>query len=677
MVNKWCLSQEKLLMQHDLKNAGVPQSIFNVLRNRGYVTVNDIIEFLRPSLFEFHSPFLFKDMGRIVTRLQKALELQEKILVYGDYDVDGVSGTALIYKVLRSFGFNVVVHIPSREEGYGLHQDVIQKASDNQISLIITVDCGITAVEETELASRLDIDIIITDHHEPQEQLPSAFGILNPKVTDSGYPFKHLAGVGVAFKLVQALFSHFQYQDKKHSELQYLDLAALGTIADIVPLIGENRIIAKYGLKVMEKTVHTGIRAIIEECGLLDKRLKAGQISFIVAPRINAAGRMDTARLALNLLLEEDYADALDIAKELSKENYQRQLTERRILQEAENMLAQDELPAVIVLSSSHWHHGVIGIVASRLVERFRRPVFLICEEGETGKGSARGIPDYHVLQELEKQASYLLKFGGHKQAAGFSLPVTHIAPLKEALNHSFVESGLVYKEQYLIDAIVPISELNLGLHQELEQIGPFGAGNPAPVLMSSDLAVTKSLTMGKNAEHLKLYLQKDNLRLEALAFKKGNEIDQLKNIKNIDIIYCLEVNDYLGEEKIQAVLKDYRKASGDSLLEIACAEDEFQSDLSDKSINESDGNSPIDLERKLLVEAFKDIKNKVDKDNLLYWELFEDEQIQMHIVKIFEELGLIEWLGGTGPFLIRLHTDNRTDLNRSLRYRMLSESCS
>ncbi|NLI93628.1 MAG: single-stranded-DNA-specific exonuclease RecJ [Peptococcaceae bacterium] len=668
----WCLSQDIQHKTQRLEAAGISGSITHILWSRGYHSVEQIMEFLRPSLFAFHSPFLFKDMQAIIDRLKTALDRQEKVLIYGDYDADGVTGTALIYKVLKNFGFQVILYVPSREEGYGLHAEAIYKASAQQVSLIITVDCGITAVEETLLASGHGIDVIITDHHEPGERLPQAVGILNPKVVDSGYPFQHLAGVGVAFKLVQALFSTFRYPAGKGTELEYLDLVALGTIADIVPLTGENRVIVQYGLQVMTKTKHSGIQAILEECGLWGKKLKAGQISYIVAPRINAAGRMDTARLALNLLLEEDVQDAIQIAKALNQENNLRQSTERQILQHAEEMLSSAQIPEVIVLSSPDWHHGVIGIVASRLVERFKRPVFLISEEGNIGKGSARGISGYHVLEELEKQAPLLSKFGGHKQAAGFTIPVQNIDSFREEIINSFIQSGQSLEEQLWIDSFVPCSELSVKLQKELEELAPFGSGNPAPLLMTSDLTVKKIMTIGKNGEHLKLILQKNNLILEALAFKKGGELEKFKQLKNIDMIYTLEINDYFGEERIQAVLKDYREAMGDSFSEIAGTSDSVDILDGEEIISNSETGTP-GLDRKMLVEIYKTIRNKVNENNQLYWMPEKNVHTHIEMIKILEELGILQWLGGTGPYLIELKNKDKTDLHHSLRFRLLS----
>lgn len=668
MNSMWSLSQNNNSCYDFLDKSNIPQGIMNILWNRGYSSIESALEYLRPSLFDLHSPFLFKDMQKVIDRLEKALKYKEKVLVYGDYDADGITGTSLLYKVLKNFGFNIIVYIPSREEGYGLHKDVIDKAGSNNVALIITVDCGITAIEETILASTYGIDMIITDHHEPQEILPSALGILNPKVEDSGYPFKYLAGVGVAFKLVQALYSHFDYpQDEVGSEFEYLDLVALGTIADIVPLVGENRILAKYGLQIMENTIHTGLKALLYECGLNEKHLKAGQVSFILAPRINAAGRMDTARLALNLLLEEQYEDALVVAKQLSTENYQRQLTEKEILKEAEQILSLGPMPDVIVLSSPNWNHGVIGIVASRLVERFQRPVYLIAEEGEVGKGSARGIPDYHVLEELIKQDSLLSKYGGHKQAAGFTILIDNIAKFKEGLNISFKESGMSFQQRFNIDAIVPSEDISLSFQRELEQMAPFGAGNPAPLLLTQRLKIKKALTMGKEGEHIKLFLESKSNKLEAVAFKQGKELENIRGIEIIDIIYSLELNEYGGEKKIQAVLKDYRKASGNFLDEVACSTEDLVQNQSTE-----DRSTDSSLNRQMLVELYKGFKHLIDEDNIFLWNPQNKNELQM--IKVFEELGLVRWLGGTDPYLIELTSKEKTDLQSSLRFRMLSE---
>ncbi len=665
MSNKWKISKKSESAVLQLNKAGIPSSITDILLKRGYISVSPALEYLRPSLFELHSPFLFNDMEKVVARLDKALQSREKVLIYGDYDVDGVTATALMFKVLLKLSFNVLVHIPKREEGYGLHKDIIEKAAGSDVGLIITVDCGINAVEEISWAATCGIDIIITDHHEPSEALPAAVGILNPKADGSGYPFKHLAGVGVAFKLVQALFCRYNYPFTCGTEFEYLDLVALGTVADIVPLIGENRILVKYGLIAMENSKHTGIKALLEECGLNGKKLKAGQISFMAAPRINAAGRMDTARLALNLLLEEDYGDALNIAKDLSAENNQRQLTEKKILQEADLILAGAPLPEVIVLSSTTWHHGVIGIVASRLVEKYGRPVYLIAEEENVGKGSARGIKGYNVFDELSKLVPLLIKFGGHKQAAGFTIETENIKLLREALIKSFIAGGLSFQQEFLIDAAVPYNELDFNLEKELEQMAPFGADNPAPLLFTSNLTVKKVQIIGKEGDHLKLTMEAGGHLLEGLAYKRGQEFEQLSKLRSVDIIYTLEVNNFHNEKKLQAVLKDYRQSAAESLDEVACTEEQIKIDSS----------PVIRLTRQMLVDFYKILKSMEDNDGFIVWRAGPDQDRQLQMIKIFEELGIVTWLGGTGTFLIRLNNENKADLTTSLRFRILSQT--
>lgn len=677
MKRIWSLLENR----HNTSTAdlGFSKTAIDIILRRGYRNTESILNFLRPSLFDMHSPFLFNDMDAITKRLKKAYWNKEKILIYGDYDVDGITSTALLFKVFKDFGFQVIVYIPDREEGYGLQCDIIKKAAENKVKLIITVDCGITAVEEVAYAAENGIEVIITDHHEPQNILPQAVGILDPKIVNSGYPFKDLAGVGVAFKLVQALYQVFASNpEQKFLESDYLDIVALGTIADVVPLVGENRIIVKFGLQKMACTIHTGLRALLEECGLLGKKLKAGQIAFIVAPRINAAGRMDTARLALNLFLEDNYDLALEIAKELGKENYQRQTVEKKILAEAEAQLAPESLPGVIVLSSPAWHHGVIGIVASRLVERYYRPVFLIAEEGEIGKGSARGIPGYHVLKELEKQAGLLSKFGGHKQAAGFTLPVKNIPQLKEALNNNIRDlSDSLFQKTVVIDSEIPSSDLDITLQRDLEQLAPFGIGNPAPLLLSKNLTVREVYTVGKEGKHLKLILETENKTfLEALAFYQGDKAKELKKDSKIDIIYCLEINDYFGEEKIQIIIKDYCLSENKTLIEIACAEEENNKEcniIKEFNDREKFKECCFRVDRGMLVEAYKELKKLAEKSNPFFWKPKMDNDLVL--IKIFEELNLIKCLGGTGPYLLELNNvSKKIDLLLSLRYKVLSQ---
>ncbi|WP_156922807.1 single-stranded-DNA-specific exonuclease RecJ [Desulfitobacterium metallireducens] len=536
--------------------------VADILARRGLSTKKQVVDFLRPSLLNLNSPWAFHDMAQAIERLALAHSHHEKVLIYGDYDVDGVTSSALLYKVLIDLNFQAVAYIPSRkDEGYGLNKEAILKASQSNVILIITVDCGITAVEEIAYAKELGIDVILTDHHEPPEILPEAFAILNPKVTESGYPFRELAGVGVAFKLAQALLEYFRNlgtnQRESLSEIEILDLVALGTIADLVPLVDENRVIVSYGLKQMEHTVHVGMQALLEECGLENKPLKAGQIAFMVAPRINAAGRMDSAKAGLELLLTGRPERAQELARYLSQENTDRQETEKEILAEAVAQLEQHPLPRVIVLSAPNWHPGVIGIVASRLVERFYRPVFLMTEEGEEAKGSARGIPGYHVLNALRGQADLFERFGGHSQAAGFSLKCSNIAALREGLNQNAAEYPEdLFCEHVKVDQLVSLASIDGSLLSQLEQLAPFGLGNPSPVLAGVQLPLHRVNTVGKDKAHLKCQFGL-NGEIEGIAFRKGDAVESLRASKCVDVTFGLDWNTYRGPDAVQMMLKD------------------------------------------------------------------------------------------------------------------------
>jgi single-stranded-DNA-specific exonuclease len=542
---------------HD--SLGVSPVVADILAQRGFSQPEEAIEFLRPTLLDLPSPFCFHDMLGAINRLSLALKQNEKVLVYGDYDVDGVTSTSLLYKVLIDLGVKAVAYIPNRQdEGYGLNPEAIERAAKAGVSVLITVDCGITAVAEVALAQTLNIDVIITDHHEPTEILPESFAILNPKVKDSGYPFRDLAGVGVAFKLAQALLQSLGNAEVGiHSELELMDLVALGTIADLVPLVGENRIFVHCGLLQMEKTLHTGLAALLEECGLSGKSLKAGQIGFMVAPRINAAGRMDSARAGMELLLTEDLERAGELARLLTRENQSRQETEKEILAEAISMVEQKPIPRVIVLSSNHWHHGVIGIVASRLVERYYRPVFMIAEEGEEAKGSARGISGYPVLEQMTTQAQLLTKFGGHRAAAGFSILTENIEQFRAGLNkQALAFSETLFQQELKIDRQVSLDTVTGDLLHELEQMAPFGFGNPGPILACKGVPIHSVSAMGKERSHLKFRFGSQG-EYEGVAFRLGERMNELNREKTLDVAFSLDWNTFRGRETLQLMIKD------------------------------------------------------------------------------------------------------------------------
>ena len=560
MKKMWALPQGDELTGRQLsRRLGLSRAVSNILVQREIVSPQDALDFIRPSALQLHFPFAFSQMGKAVDRLKLARGGGEKVLVYGDYDVDGVTGSTLLYKVLMDLGFQAVIYIPHRqEEGYGLHQEAVEKAVRAGVKLIVTVDCGITAVTEVVRAKELGLDTIVTDHHEPPLILPPALAIINPKLPGETYPFRELAGVGVAFKLAQALLEALGSDENGiGKERDFLDLVALGTIADVVPLQGENRVLTALGLSQMAVTVHAGLEALLRECGLWGKPLKAGQIAFTAAPRINAAGRIASAKAGLELLLTGDAVRAGDLARSLSKENQERQTIEKGILAEAINMIKGAPLPRVIVLSAPGWHAGVIGIVASRLVERYYRPVFLIAEDGAESKGSARGIAGFHVLEQLTGQKELLAKFGGHRQAAGFSLATANIIRLRTGLNEQAANlPEEVFTEVLDLDGLLELAEVNAGLLAELEWLAPFGAGNPGPVFAARAVPVEHMQSIGKNGEHLKFRFGTGG-DWEGVAFRLGERATELAAHDRMDIAFVPEWNVYGDQRRLQLVLRD------------------------------------------------------------------------------------------------------------------------
>ncbi|MDR1605209.1 MAG: single-stranded-DNA-specific exonuclease RecJ [Gracilibacteraceae bacterium] len=650
-----------------LARYGVPPAALALMARRGLRDEHAALDYLAVTPGDLHSPFLFRDMGKIIARLEAARRRGEKVLVYGDYDVDGVTATAMLRHVLRAFGLETIVYIPTRQEGYGLHAEVLDKCRSQGVTIVITVDCGVTAVAEALLAREAGIDLIITDHHEPGPELPAAAAILNPRV-DSGYPFGYLAGVGVAFKLVQAIYARLTPVADCLPESAWLDLVALGTIADIVPLNGENRVLTKLGLIQMARTEHIGLRALLAECNLSGKQPSAGQIAFLAAPRVNAAGRMDSARLALNLFLAREEAEAQAIARELSRENNARQEVERGIVAELKAELAQGELPPVIVRSSPDWPHGVIGIVASKIAETYRHPVYLIAEEGARAKGSARGaLSAYSVVEELQACAAELEHWGGHRAAGGFSLATERIPALRAALNE---RSGAWRDEVGIdlirVDAVLRPREVTAELAAMLEIMAPFGAANPTPLFCTRDLTVLRVATFGEEA-HLRLDLEGEGIRLTVKAFRRGAEAVSFRPGAIVDILYTLEINSYQGREELQLYLRDYRPANGAEGAADGAAEGE-------KSTADGEKAATWRLDREQLVDFYRRLlaAQTANGGAAFRWEtgnVFALPETEM--LKIFFELGLLEWLGGANPYRLKAPAQTtKLDLNRSLRFR-------
>lgn len=508
---------------------------------------------------EDHDPFLLKGMKEAVPRIQKAIEEEEHILVYGDYDADGVSSTSLMIHLLRHLGASFDIYIPHRSnEGYGLHNHALDWALQQGVSLVITVDTGISACSQIAYANELGMDVIVTDHHEPPDVLPSAYALINPKLPGCPYPFKGLAGVGVAYKLAQALL------DGQVPE-EWLEIAAIGTVADLMPLLDENRAIVRRGLASMRRSKYPGIRALLEVSAVRVERVDAVNVAFGLAPRINASGRLDHAGRAVSLLTTEDPAEAERLAEELDLLNKERQMVVDRIVSEAiarlEDRLKDGKLPSIIVLAGEGWNVGVVGIVASKVLERYYRPVIILDINPETGncKGSARSIPGLDIYAALSSCADMMDHFGGHPAAAGMSLHRDKLDAFAAALEE--FASSVLTEEDFVpvvtADGEYTLPDLSLRAAEELELLAPFGMANPLPKFIVRGAVVKETRTMGQGNRHLKLVLQQEGVTVEAVAFGKGELAELLPPGTGVDVLAELSINEWNGSRKAQLMLQD------------------------------------------------------------------------------------------------------------------------
>jgi len=548
------------------RQLGISGLTAQVLINRGINEPESARAFLSPSLADLHDPQLLKGMPEAVVRIAAAIGKKEKITVYGDYDVDGTSSTALLVLFLREVGANCNYYIPDRlKEGYGLNLDAVKSLAASGTKLIITVDNGISSYDETVLASSLGIDIIITDHHQLPDKTPPALAVINPQQGDCSYPFKSLAGVGVVFNLVTALRAHLRgnghWNKKKEPNLKkYLDLTALGTIADIVPLVETNRLFAHFGLKELTASRRPGIRALKKVSAIDEGEINAGKVGFQLAPRLNAAGRLSTADLGVRLLMTEDEAEARELAERLDQENIARRELEKKMFEDALGMVEERGMDksSSIVLASKNWHPGVIGIVASRLVERYYLPTLLIAIKDGEGKGSARSIAAFHLFEGLKECGSHLLGFGGHKYAAGFSIKEDRITDF--AADFDSVVNKTLKPEDFSpsikIDATLDLSDIDDKLVQDLEKMQPFGPSNPEPVFLSENIEVKEAIIL-KDA-HLKMKLDCDEGTLDAIAFNMKEK--GIKAGARVSIVYSPRFNLWRGRRTIQLNIKDIRK---------------------------------------------------------------------------------------------------------------------
>jgi single-stranded-DNA-specific exonuclease len=548
------------------RNTGLPVRIAALLLNRGIEDQAAATRFLSSSLGELHDPFLLKGMESAVDRLVSAGRAGEKVCVYGDYDVDGITSVALLVLFFQAVGIDCFYYIPKRlEEGYGLSAEGVETASRLGARVIVTVDCGITADEEARLCSTLGIDLIITDHHTPGAVLPPACAVINPHQPDCPFPFKQLAGVGVAFNLLIALRSRLRGErgcagNSLPNLREYLDLVTLGTLADIVPLLDENRLFVKYGLLELTNSQRVGVQALKTVAGVSGK-VGCGAVGFRLAPRLNAAGRLEDAALGVELLLSSDRERAAGIASRLDTSNAERQAIEQAMLRDALEMVQGDKRLArrkSIVLASRDWHPGVIGIVASRIVDIYHRPTILIALQEGNGKGSGRSIPQFHLHDALFACADHLMKFGGHKYAAGISIDESTLQAFVERFDE--VAQGVLGDADLTpdlnIDGELAPDEITVVLAEEVDRLSPFGMGNPEPVFMLRGATVVDRRVVGEN--HLKLRLAAGGNLFEAIGF---NMAHQEHPPERIDAAFSLEMNEWNGRRKLQMRLRDLRAA--------------------------------------------------------------------------------------------------------------------
>ena len=637
--------------------ANISKNFASILTERGIETKEDAEIFLHPEENQpFYDPFLMKDMDKGAERIIKAIDENEKIVVYGDYDVDGITATSILTNTLKKLGADVSFYIPDRQsEGYGLNVEALKKLSDDGAKLIVTVDCGIAGIKEAEAANKF-LDIVITDHHIAPGTLPKAVAVINPHREDCPYPDKNLSGVGVAFKLCQALYK--KIKDEEFTE--DLDFVALGTIADIVPLVGENRKLVKLGLKEIQNSKKCGIKALIEVSALIGREIGPGQVGFALAPRLNAAGRIGHAKDGVELLLSDNYDDALAIAENLNDSNTERQDIEKAILNEAQEKLSKMDVSKLhsIVLDGENWHPGVIGIVASRLVDIYYLPTIVISHQGETSKGSCRSIRALHMHDALSAASSHLLGFGGHAQAAGLTIKTSEIPKFREAFEN-YVAKTLKpedYTQTVDIAALISPDAITEEFINELELLEPFGMGNPKPIFGAKNIAGKNPHVMGKNNEHLAFVLGKNGSRT-ALAWGRAEYIEIIAR-EYVDICYTAQLSEWQGVKTIEVVVNSIEPAE--------CERTHPNRDLLVKIyllLKKLQNNGRISADPMVLTSQFARATN-------IHCSLFSMKEA----VKIFEEIGLLV-INDENSRLYKLITPKeKLNLTDSETYRLNNE---
>ena len=557
---KWLIAP-RITPQADQELHGFPPTLRQILFNRGYATHESARQYLKAEKPPNTNPDILLGMPQAVERIRQAIKRNELIAVYGDYDVDGVTATALLGTFLKSLNAQVIEYIPNRfDEGYGLNKDALDSLKDSGVNLVITVDCGIRSLEEVDYARQIGLDIIISDHHHPGEELPQALAIIDPKQPEDPYPEKDLAGVGLAFKIAEALTGTVE---EKNIFLQdYLDFVALGTIADLAPLIGENRYLVREGLKKIRQPQRQGLLSLIGVAGLTANQITATDIGFTLGPRLNAAGRLDSALAALELLTTDDLQKAGHLAQLLEIKNRERQKITREIQAKAEELAIKED-PEALLMFAVHpeFNSGVVGLAASRLTDLYYRPAIVGQIGEEFTRASCRSIAEFHITKALDQCADLLEYHGGHAAAAGFTVRNENLYDLKDRLKIIAAEqlSGMDLRPTISADAEIYLADLKYELLEQLEWMQPTGYGNPRPIFVTRDVKVINSRTVGSENTHLKLTVSDGWLSFDAIAFRLGHWIQKMP--KRIDLMYAFESNEYRGQSTLQLNVRDLRPA--------------------------------------------------------------------------------------------------------------------
>jgi single-stranded-DNA-specific exonuclease len=543
---------------------GLSPLVKQILYNRGLEDPATIAAFLEGGESLSHDPYLMPDIHQAISRIYQALLSGEKMAVYGDFDADGITGTVLLVQTLKKLGGSVIPYIPHRmNEGHGLNRTAINEMRELGVTLIITTDCGVSATAETQIAKRKGIDVIVTDHHNPQEELPQCIAVINPKRADSKYPFRELAGVGVSYKLAQALYDSV---GKREEAEELLDLVAIGTIADMMPLHNENRYLVKKGLEKINSEPRLGIRMMMEFAGLSQGKVASEDVSWALAPRLNAAGRLEHALGGYNLLITEDWKEAHSLAAKLEEQNLERQKLTVKAFTHAKEQVLQKEPGSLIVSSSHEYPAGIIGLVAGRISNEFYRPTIIVKIGQKTSQGSCRSIVEFDIINAINNLSSYLTRYGGHPQAAGFTIKTAELTPFLNEMEQIANEKleGLDLKPSLEIDADVKLNEIGGKAYHALSALAPFGKGNPVPVLVSRDVEVIKCRQMGSTGKHLRLQVKNNGAVWDAVAFGQGDNFEDVKG--RMDIAFNLEQDEWMGETRLRLKLLDMKPWSGYNL---------------------------------------------------------------------------------------------------------------